>query len=251
MPKESTINKLELHRFVISPESFEVMDEIKEFFLELQHDYPELKSMAFFGSRTLGKEHARSVETIEHSGLGKATNIIPESDYDIILFYDADEMSEFESGIQKKDRTKEIQSKFIGFSKHLKAEKELSQSIHLNAINISKSATEAAIREYKKQILAAKLKPPLVIYFNLNESNPFFTLAARFLLSIGNVKLVREPIIADFENGESGEYFWKILMKVLNEFERPVEKEGKVEPTGLPAYKYPTSLKAARKYFLM
>lgn len=239
--------RLETRRFIFSPESLVLMKETREMFKDLQADFPELKALSFFGSRTLGREHGEKIETFEHPTLGSYEQKTLFSDLDLFFLYDEDEMDLLEEGDVYHTRNDAIIDRITNFSKVLGA-KKIANRLNVIGEDISEAATKEALVDLKDQ----KNSWAVWKQQGFNLSNSIYRLVARFLLSVGDVKQLREEVIADLEKDEEGELYWSRLMEVLSEFERPEFDHHASEPTptGLPKYKYPKTLAEARKYFL-
>lgn len=76
---EATDKQLEKRRFVISPESVEMLKKTREAFSRLKQNYLFLSGLGFFGSRTKGRERE-------------------DSDIDVVIFYDSSRISELFQG---------------------------------------------------------------------------------------------------------------------------------------------------------
>lgn len=246
------IYNLEIHRFNISPESMLLMKETRDFYKNLQNDFPELRAMSFFGSRILGHERKASTQVFEHKELGSVEQKTLESDLDLVILYDGEAMDELEA--RKDDeapRHQLINQKILIFSDELKKVKGITNRLHFCGFDVSTVNTEKTLTNFKSLVLSSS-EEPLEIKFSLHEDSVFYALAARFLLSIGDINSVREAVITNFEQDKRGELYWKILMSILSEFERPEleHHDDSYTPRGLPKYKYPATLAEGRSYFL-
>jgi hypothetical protein len=244
--KKSEAN-LETHRFGISPESMLMMKETREMFKGLQEKYPELVAMSFFGSRIRGKEHGASTKVITHPELGSSIINTLESDLDLIIFYN-EELAPL-TGPQARDPRNigKIFADITEFSHELKEKKGIVNQLNPNGIDASEYYEEKDLSNFKKQ--ASLTLGDSLGDFYLGGDSPF-NLTARFLLSIGDIYPLREIVFRDFESDLKGEFYWKELMILLSEFERPWRDHKDDKLKNLPKYYYPQTLAEGREYFL-
>jgi hypothetical protein len=243
-PKRPAVD-LETHRFAISPESMLMMKETREMFRGLQEAYPDFQALAFFGSRTLGREHRESERMVTHPILGPSYIKEMSSDLDIIFFIRRDMIPDGNS----ENRSDDIETRMSRFFDVLRS-KGLPDHIHMNSLDVSKAQIEKDLEVFKEDARLLRVNRGA---FDLSQGSAF-GIAATFLLSVGDIYSTREAIIESFEKDINGEHFWRQLMKVLQEFERPLYKHdlssNKFAAQNIPMYQYPQTLAEGRKYFL-
>ncbi len=246
---------LEGKRFDINKKSITAMKEVRSIFEKERIKFPQLKGIAFFGSRVLNKDNENS-------------------DLDYIIFYDG-----FLSDKQYKSRMmisllnqnkKELNINNGGeTTEDVKAEMEKRETMltdissqiksklsslsiqppeHEYAINISPKAVDSAISEFKFKINAWTNHGTVKLRTFINIE--FMDIAGPFFLSVGDLHDTRKRILENFENDPSGQRYYEALIDILQNVERTAQTPKRRE-NEIPEYKhFPENITEAKKYFL-
>lgn len=219
---------LEDTRFIIDSESIEGINRIGESFKALQHDFPFLEDIGFFGSRVKNTQR-------------------PDSDYDVCVYYDGDKFrkARMKVGVDVWDDIVD------GLEEGLGAEldprlRDPDFEVH---VDISEAATMynltvfmASANAVKDDNLSGK-----ELFLGL-ETNATFSLMSRFFLTSGRrMHENRQIIFEQLRKQDNGEYYFQTLMNVLSYFERNNTREDKPK---VPPYKhYPKTIDEGEDYF--
>lgn len=222
---ESSVSPIK--RFNISPESIAILKNVKIDFFKLKEKISELNGIAFFGSRTLGREK-------------------PESDIDCVLFIESSEISDEKSNrIVKitKIATRELNS-------YQKSRNSLVPYNALLVLNISKEETDKDINDFR-DVVNEQIKGKRE--FTEGEAglppSPAYKLLTRFFLGTGEgLYKNRKYILEKLAQEKDGEILWQKIIEYLSYFERT----GKTtKRPGLSPYdNYPKTIAEAQKFFI-
>lgn len=230
-----TKTKLIEQRFIIGEQTLSVFKSLQKTMVELKKEYPYLAGIGFFGSQTKGLQRS-------------------DSDFDIIIFYKAERMSEdsgrldewetivnrLEDSIQEKEES--IRKK-IDFRVRIP---NGGLKVNIDERNIDRyfrDLTEALIGVSYKHTSSdvAALKYLLSIPTVQNLLSPF-------LFSIGDdVYQARQYIISKFEHIPNGDSYFSFLMGCLNLFERTHSEKEKSSPQYV---RLPNTTAEAKKFFI-
>lgn len=190
---------LENHRFNIKRESVDLMNEMRDWVTETKKQIPELKTVTFFGSRTVGNENNSS-------------------DLDTIVIYE--ENNKEKAQVLSTKIKKLIEDKF----NVLKLEKK-----QATLINISSTVLDMYLERFKA------IADESIETFTKDEQDAWRSLVSVFFLSVNSSELkgVRRYIV-DSLNDKQLEY----LMELLSYVERE-KKTGKERHDSLPILEYP------------
>ncbi|MBP9819867.1 hypothetical protein KBC79_03960 [Candidatus Woesebacteria bacterium] len=241
-----------------SRESLAHMKHLRDVLTDVRNDIPQVKGLAFFGSRTHGRERQDPNRP---------------SDLDTVVFYDGSEYTEsgkfepFDANgnltpdfIQKNEKHQTdkrlhamLQAKIkVRFSELMK-ERGLPIDIYSDfngRINgtvlledVSPQATDTAIQQLKMYVDAEQadtLIPVGVI------NSPAFRTASRFLLGVDNSLYHSRQYILDKleemeQNGEHGEKYFRGLMNCVRELQMGDEPENR---------SLPQTIKDARSFYM-
>jgi len=221
-----------------TPESMDLMRSMRQILRDARESIPQIQALAFFGSRTLGRERG------PHE---------PKSDLDVAVFYDSSDkkftkdldLSIFKNWELNQNRIRQLIEKIEMFFKEKLHSlglpvRESEKSVIV--IDISRESTNAYIRTLQQSLKWTGTGPN-----ELDEAR--LALTTPFLLGIGNALCQhRKYILDNLENLPDGEELWKALVHSLQVIER-IEAKNKRPDT--PLYtKYPDTLKKAKSYFL-
>jgi hypothetical protein len=243
---------LETHRFKLSSDTKRFLGPEWRWLLhDLGKKHPELRAIAFFGSRIRGKERTKSELEIIPTEEGRVFNGTEVSDLDVIAFYDKDLITD-KSEVDSRLRDVEMQISSFPFALAEQRNVANRPDFNTNIIDISREQTEKDLASFKEEILNSRTNLPLKVEFDLSGEAPFYSLASRFLLSVGDIYQARQAVFDDFAKEKNGEMYWKVLMRVLSLFERPQHDHHSKEfnSTCLVKYAYPQTLAEGREYFL-
>lgn len=229
---DTVASELETHRFRPKPEDRVVLDKARNAFEAVQVKYPQIKGLAFYGSRTKGLS-------------GRF------SDLDVYIFYDGSELKNpYDEGFHPNNLEPEKMKKWYEYDQTVGKKAVLDNTrkmiqdaiedpnneypghpgIHAFNADISQEATDDLIRQLVEE--------PTDVY------DPHQRIVSRFYLGIGDgLYQGRKYILDRLESVPKGEDIFKLLMEVLQNVER---KAGQEHFKG-----YPQSIAEARKYFLV
>lgn len=213
--KENIPNKLEDHRFNISPESMEMMKDFRKMFFEVKEKCPELEAISFFGSRIRGQEKK-------------------ESDLDFVIIKDPRNTKDDETEPEFDEILNHSLKKYYE-KKNLK----IPERSFFSAFNIDD--IEESLKSISKW---RKLDSEQDDFFD----SIYMDIISPFLLSVGNIYEIREKILNALEKEEGGEILFQELMKQLERLER--SSSGYKNQAQLPSYEYPKTIAEGKKYFL-
>lgn len=207
-------NRLEQKRFIVKPESLGIMKRVRDSIPTLQKDYPYLRGVGFYGSRTTGMENRD----------GKI------SDMDMCLFFDDTDYQ----GIPVYNdlmSTKDEIMKITG----VKTEPFL--------INISRANTDSNIDMFSR--LANHALTHGQSYLDL--SLPVSDLVYQFYFAVGDdVYKSRAYILNKLKTLPRGEEYFQVLMNTLTRRERFCS----TRKYPMPNYdRMPKTIAEAEKYF--
>lgn len=225
--------KLVDHRFVISEQAHPLFHVARTCLSEIIAQDPEIKGMAFYGSRTKGYD-------------------LPSSDFDMIVFIDEtyrptlrgrfetlDAMNEMVRFDNIRHRAKNMLTASLGETAPI-----IGQHRSIGILDISKQWLDANINYFFK--IDARPDDEIDMYLN----SRVFELISLFFLAIGKpVYTARAYVVNQFAKRRNGNRSFSLLMHLLHDVERNRVK------TDVPHVAYtgplPTTIKEAKKYFLM
>lgn len=232
-------------RFSISSESLTGFKKIRAYIKERSMTDPRFIGASFVGSRIHGLEH-------------------PQSDFDTVLFYDGSDF-EFPANtgqhdyLQVTNRLMEGRKTYIANLRREAAEMMTRHNYVVSSdtsgtilvIDASEEATKRDFENFKSEV-KLQFGEGSVDGSSLyaDPSSFAFPLASRFFLGVGD-KLIksREQVLLLFEQEPKGDLLFKNFIEYLQHFERTSRTKKRL---GLVPYQqYPTTLKEARRYFLM
>lgn len=221
------MTSLETHRFRIEPVDRELLNRVKGALGQVREQYPQIKGVAFYGSRTKGRAK-------------------PNSDLDMFIFYDGSELANPYAQSDPLNIDPEKYKKFNEYDSTVGKKAVLfnaRKSFYL-AVSDSTGHAEVELSPFDVDISKEATDELLEHYIDHPEygGDPGRVMAARFLLGVGDdLYKNRKYILDQLENNPRGEEVFKIIMANLSNFERR-DEEG--------AYKrYPTSIEQAREFF--
>ncbi len=221
--KETFPTSLEDQRFHISAESFAVMKETREMFLEMKEKYPEVYAMSFYGSRTQGR--------------GKKT-----SDLDAFILFDLDrkknkEISNDPALLKVLEKfARNMKKKYPGFK------------LEEHWLDTSAEITGEDFKDFKEDPWRGEFGANSERFGREGMPEGHVALISRFMLGVGDIYAAREAVFDFLEKDKDGEKIFRALMQRLQEIERPDEVNRK--DVSLPNYSYPTTIAEGKKYFL-
>lgn len=232
---EKLPNKIEDHRFVISPESMELMKKERAYFEEKKKEIPELAGVTFFGSRTVDREKE-------------------DSDLDMCIFYDGSFAWEFTDGEFK-----------VNHHEILIIQNKIDRIFNnLNNFNISHQedipehsiAFSLDISSYNINHIISQFKE-LIEYLKYNEYATFdkkkipdraWDIVSIFFLGVGDgLYKARGEIFDILEKLPNGQIMWEKIVDYISEIER--DKKTKKRDPLTPYNNYPRTIDKAREYF--
>ena len=210
---EAASSRLETHRFVINPESLGAMKRVRDALPVLQGEFPYLKGVGFFGSRTKGMENQDSKI----------------SDLELCLFFDDTDYqgsSAYNNLMSAQSTIREITG----------------LEIDPFLVNISRANTDSNIDMFSKIANYALSHGNSHLGFSL----PVCDLMFQFSLAVGDdVYKNRAYILNKFKTLPQGEEYFQLLMDALTRTERSFIKYP------IPDYEHmPKTIAEAEKYFL-
>jgi predicted nucleotidyltransferase len=213
-------SKLETHRFVISPESRTIIDDLKKYIKNLKEQYKEIAGISFFGSRTVGMNGSSS-------------------DLDFVIFLDTSDL--YIENSAKRNQLRELIGSLKDFleSKQVRVDSIQTRDIKMDQLNRD-------VNEFMSDVDKGK---------QFNESNFKFLMELFYLGSGVGLYKARKLVLDKFERTSGGERYFKRLMELLKHRERDVRTTKR--PHGLPAptkngiSAYPETISEARKYFFI
>lgn len=229
MPERSK-EHLDTFRFAPSVESLRYMQELKAELPAIQKDFPEVKGLGFFGSRTLGTDK-------------------PGSDLDTMVFYNSADIPEDaqvpRSPMSTLKRPKTDRFKMLDDLMHTMLKKNNLEHSSLIAIDIEPRITQAYIIALLEAVDNHEIEEKPTTQ-QLDKSTAYMAyLNSRFHLATGaQVYKSRKQVLDFLQKKPDGEKYFQVMMNHLAYTER-----AKHSQTGLP--KLPQTIAQAREYFLM
>jgi predicted nucleotidyltransferase len=224
---------LELHRFIITPESREMLNGIREQLPRIQEESPWVEGVGFFGSRTRGQENESS-------------------DLDVIVFYNSD----FDSTNVVHERDVESLTDSVGATVNLHPfeddhVKNVPFRYDISSTNLRNDIVklEEAIQIVKddgNDILS--LTPRQVLDRAEDHGSDLGNLDYLFMLAVGDdVYKARKFVLDQLAQTPDGDTAIAFISNILNYKER--DRARKKRPDTPDYDNYPTTIEAARKYY--
>lgn len=226
---ERTKEHLDTFRFAPSAESLRYMQELKAELPTIQKDFPEVKGLGFFGSRTLGTDR-------------------PDSDLDTFIFYNSADIPKKAAqprspmSVLKRPKTDRFEILRDALQKQL-AKNNLAHS-SLIAIDIEPGTTQAYTTALIEAVANHEIDESPVNNRPDRSTAYMAYLMSRFSLATGHeVYQSRKQVLDYLAKLPDGEKYFQVLMNHLAYAER-----AKHPQTGLPPL--PRTIAEAREYFL-
>ncbi|MFA6999500.1 MAG: nucleotidyltransferase domain-containing protein [Candidatus Paceibacterota bacterium] len=234
---EKIPNKLEDHRFVISPESMELMKKERAYFEEKKKKVPELAGITFFGSRTVDREKENS-------------------DLDMCVFYDGSSAWEFKDGEFKANQHEiliienKIDKVFNLNNFDINHKEDLQEHSVTLSVDISPYNINHIINQFKELIEYIKSDEYEIFDFFHKDKTPAraWDIASIFFLGVGDgLYKTRGEIFDILEKLPNGQIMWEKIVDYISEIER--DKKTKKRDPLIPYNNYPRTIDKAREYF--
>lgn len=249
------VDSLQSHRFIIDKPSSSAMKKLRTLLPEFSSDLKLIRGLAFFGSRTKGRNKVDSdldlcvfydgskfgPEILTDSDATKASLDIDPVTGDVRIDPDrlALSVSRTRDRLKYERKIKEKYRETLSIELGLPPERLDDQNSWILMIDISKMATDNVLDEF--------YKTADIIDNGINTAyTPFFKLLSRFFLGVGNdLYKNRSYILESLEKRQDGEKLFRILMNQLSEFEKYKSRDN------VPFTGYPKTIVEGKKYFFV